>query len=568
MGYNASMASTRGNRFLDFDGDSGIIFSADGSKIYTIESYYLDSSSTYQDNSMRVLAISSTTGFPIWSWDPPSSYGFSSYGSFSQLSQDGLILFVHAIPDESPGISFVAAIDAASGAKIWYSEFPFGYNDHDNIISWQHAAFNLSLPLQNTVGDYFVQTSSTTVVCLSVATGQTRYTITTNIMNFDWYGSKFGFDPSLTYLISLSSNSTASYFSATDTRTPTGVTIWTTASPAGNLISNYQAVEISSTSLFAVMANTASNSASLWSLSLTSGQQLPGFPVTLATSAYINTQFLALVPAGDALLMSRYNGYDADSFSFALVDAVTGEERWVWTQPGFPFPGTIFSADGTRVFSGGACVNIDTTQGPITTCGANVASLHSVSLLSGVSISTPMPSTILAIYPIMTDLTTGGAVAVYWNVSNSRFANFGGIRGVANDGSIGWELLSGQAPAPALQPLTTLSGFTSGTYYYLSQSQSSDFTSYLTSVIIPTPSSSSSSSSNTAAIVGGVIGGAAFVALVGAAFFFRPSISARRLMSVNDEISESLIATTKVDVVERPTPTNLVFTRTFAAAVP
>ena len=136
------------------------------------------------------------------------------------------------------------------------------------------------------------------------------------------------------------------------------------------------------------------------------------------------------------------------------------------------------------------------------------------------------------------------------------------IAGIKTDGTIGWEIVGGQAPAPAVQPLNTLSGFTSGTYYYLTQSQSSDFTAYLTSVIIPTPSSSSSSSSNTAAIVGGAIGGVAFVALLSAAFFFRPSISTRRLMSVNDEISESLIATNKDDAVTPPT--NLVFTRTFA----
>ena len=512
LGANATLAFGTQTSVANFESGC-VLLSPDASTIYVTEMFY---AGTVQCSvcTPRILALDAATGAQLWAWLP--TFNAQNFGSSMILSADGETMFV--VLEAAGGYTYlIAAVSTASGAVLWQvtlHEVPEMYSGYGH-------PFNLTLPSLSASGDLCLVPTGNTISCLNAATGVPDFTISVPSTN----GFSAGFDATRSYIITSFEASGSSNFAAYET--VAGGLLWNVSTPEGTALSNAAAIDASATALFAVVANTATNSASLYCISLQSGTQPAGFPVALPNANFVNTLTLQFTPDGSLLLTRDSNpSLEADLTSLALLDASTGEERWVWMQPAYPFGGRPkLSPDGAVIFASGMCGVPDHSSFELL-C-TNGAKLYALSTATGALIAAVDAGSndVAFIYPVVADSASGG-VLVSWRsgLSGSLAASVGAV---SSDGTFTWSMAS--APLPAW-PLSFASAVVrEGTVVLFDASHSSDPTNFLMAISTPVrgaPSAPAAPSASIAIIIGSALGGAVLVAVAAAVIARRCALCA------------------------------------------
>lgn len=473
------------------------VFSADGASIFFVESFLAYSGA--QSWSLIVAAHDAATGARKWSWTPP--YAESGTGSFPNmnlvLSADGATLFVVGPTGTNSGS--ITAINTASGGLLW------GPLVQNNLAPGSDEYLHISLPAITAAGDLCVKTASAVVTCFNASSGATRFTVEID------QGSFLGLDPTREYLFSISS-SLICY------GTLTGALLWQQASPADTDLLQ-RATELSATTLYAVGANAAQNTASLYAWAILDGSAVPGFPTLLPSSIYMDSGSMIVTPGG-SLLLTRFLQSPPGTISLALLSATTGAEKWVFTPPSASLylVAPLLSADGSLAFVPGAC---GSAIFPFTCRGA---SLSIVSLATGTLVAAaPFPDASVVV-PLAVDGNTGGAVIVSYFFSQS-FGMYSYLwGGVTPLGAMSWVL----PPAPLPAPPTLVVAFSATARriaYTVQPTAGADATTLLFFAELPAPAAPAAAAGGApvAAIAGGIGGVTALVA-AGAAYAHRAAL--------------------------------------------
>jgi hypothetical protein len=463
--------------------DGAAVFSPDGASLYTVESYL--GYSKAQSWSLSVAGFNAATGTRKWSWTPQISSTDTTRAPYMKLvlSADGATLFVLG-PINAYGGS-VAAVNTATGALAW------GPTAFD--LDSSYATIGTGLPATTASGDLcFKAYTSNAITCLAAATGATRYSIP--IQNYD----SVGLDPARLYLVTLSTTLVQCY------GTPTGVLLWQSELPDGVFATS--SAEVSATALFAVTTNPARNTASLYAWSLLDGSAPAGLPALLPSSEYMTSKGMAITPAG-ALLLTRFgDAYGQGSLSLALLDAVSGAERWVFTLVGYPYPALtrIFSADGALFYVSGACGN----SAEWFTCKG--ASLSAVSVATGKLVFAAAFADAAIVVPFSTDATTGGVIALTFSALTYS------TTGLTPSGATAWVLLANE--------LAAFSAAARRVAYVVAPTAGTGATSTLVCAALPVPAAAGRAAVPTAVLVGGLVGAAALATAGAAAYFNRAAL--------------------------------------------
>jgi outer membrane protein assembly factor BamB len=382
----------------------------------------------------------------------------------------------------------LAAVSTASGAIQWPT---ISYLQDSSF----YAPFNVTLPVLTSSGNLCVAQGSG-VKCFSASTGEERYSIPAS-------SGAVGLDPSRSFLVITSTNETTTLvkcFAASS-----GTLIWQSVTPSGAKIVT---AELSLSTLYAVVSDEARNSASLYAWSLTDGRTPAGLPSVLPSSDYRGAQDISITPSG-ALLITRFSSADKGGVSLALVDAGSGDQKWVATPPGFPYPGApvVLSADGALAYAAGICTTI-IDNNPTCTSGAILAA---VNLATGKLVTVAQPDAFV-ILPVAPDRATGGVVAIFIK----SYTGTGGSVGVASSGAVAWltpaQIVGAHAPTRRVA-LRTDPSLPSPT---------------LSLATLPSPAAPASAALSTA-LIGGLAGGAgalAVAAAAAAAFVNRAALAA------------------------------------------